>query len=174
MNKIRTQFKVKNLSEERQEQWCRRNMVRIRGVPEQRGEDVYQIVNSVFSDTGVNLHPPDISTCHRTGKLRREGHRDILVLFTQRDVKYNVMRNKHKLRRVPRAQGVYIDEDLTVIRARVVRQLRKDGYTVSTYDGKITAKRHQCDDIYVDYPQDFLSLPWDQERFQQLGINPDF
>ena len=84
------------------------------------------------------------------------------------------MRNKHRLRGLPHARNVFIDEDLTIIRAQVVRELRKEDYKVTTHDGKISARKVGSEDIYVDYPQDFLRLPWDEEKFKQFGINPDF
>ena len=84
------------------------------------------------------------------------------------------MHAKNRLRHVERARGVYIDEELTVIRARVVRELRHQGYVVNTRDGKISARKEGYDTLWIDYPQDFANLPWGEDKFRELGITPDF
>ena len=98
---------------------------------------------------------------------------DIICRFTRRETKLEVMRCKNRLKNVPRAKGVYIDEDLTVLRARVVRELRKEGWLVQTYNGKIHAKK-AGEELWVDQPQEFARLPWGEAKFRELGITPDF
>ena len=96
--KIRTKLRVPKLSTDRQEQWTRGDATRIRTLQEKPNEDTYGIVREVLGDIGVQVMVNDISTCHRTGRKRRNSgrERDIIVYFTQRDTKYTVMRNKHK------------------------------------------------------------------------------
>ena len=171
---IRSELRYHRLSTEHQEQWTRRNHVRIKNVKETRDENTLALVATVCSDIGVNLKPGDISTAHRTGKRIQGRNRDIICWFTRRETKYSVMRSKNRLKNVPRANGVFIDEDLTVLRARVVRELRKEGWFVQTHDGKIHARKQGEDDIWVDHPQEFARLPWGEEKFKELGITPDF
>ena len=171
---IRSEFRSYKLSSDRQEQWSRRNCIRIRGMKEHEGENTIGLVHTVCCDIGVQLRPGDISTSHRTGRRRPDHPRDIIVLFTHRETKYRVMRGRSKLRNIERARGVYIDEDLTVIRARVVKELRREGWFVQTHDGKINAKKEGQQPLWIDYPQEFTRLPWTEEKFRQLGITPDF
>jgi len=84
------------------------------------------------------------------------------------------MRAKNKLRSIPQAKGVFIDEDLTVLHARVVRELHHQGWSVKTHDGKITAEKSGETTLWLDYPDDFKRLPWDSDKFKELGIDTNF
>ena len=98
MDNVRSELRSNKLSVDRQEQWSRRNAIRIRGLNEHRDENTLGLVHKVCSDIGVALCPGDISTTHRTGKRRQARSKDVIVLFTQREIKYRVMRAKNKLR----------------------------------------------------------------------------
>ena len=174
VGQIKQELRKHKLSSERQEQWSRRNMIRIRGTIESLGEDTSHLVHTICSDIGVNLRPGDISTAHRIGKRSANHRRDLLVWFTHRDTKYRVMRARNKLRNIPRARGVFIDEELTQIRSRVVKELRHEGWTVQTHDGKISAQKDGEEDLWVDHPQDFQKLPWNDAKLTEMGIIPDF
>ena len=75
------------------EQYGQRENVRIFGVEEQTGEDVYQQVVDVVKGTGVEFCKSDISVCHRL-PARRQSVKPIIVKFVRRETKLALMKKK--------------------------------------------------------------------------------
>ena len=116
------------------EQYVRRENVRIFGVQEEPGEDVYAKVVSVAEEAGVQITTNDVSTCHRLpGK--GSGPKPLIAKFVRRDTKYQLMKNKRNLKNT----NVFVNDDLAPIRAKVTRELRKrdDVARVHTVNEKI-------------------------------------
>ena len=70
------------------EQYGRRNILRISGIPETDREDNDDFVLRVASDLGVPMSPREIDRSHRVGKVHtgrgpkpNRKHRDIIVIW---------------------------------------------------------------------------------------------
>ena len=107
------------------EQYSRRNCLRIAGVPENQSEntDVYVIDLSRATEAEVSLD--DIERSHRVGKPKNAGRpRDIIVKISS----YRTRRKLYEARTKTRDRGyrgVYINEDLTKSRSKLLLKARK-------------------------------------------------
>ena len=107
------------------DQYSRRNSLRIAGVPENQSEntDVYVIDLSRAIEAEVSLD--DIELSHRVGKPRNAGRpRDIIVKFSS----YRTRRKLYEARTKTRDRGyrgVYINEDLTKSRSKLLLKARR-------------------------------------------------
>ena len=109
------------------EQYDRILNIRITGVEEQEHEAVEDLVKQVCAATEAPIKKEDISACHRMGE-RGNKHRTIICRFVSRDTQSRVMKNKKKLSgKVGYNNQVYINEDLTRLRARLFHLVRKSG-----------------------------------------------
>ena len=105
------------------EQYGRREDIRIFGVEEQTGEDVYQQVLDVVKGTGVEICKSDISVCHRLPARGQSGKPNI-VKFIRRETKLALMKKKSGLRHQS-GRPIYINDDITQLRARLLKSLKE-------------------------------------------------
>lgn len=183
------------------EQYSRRETVRIFGIPESgatreeggemaeadpggREVDLESKILKVFADSGTTIRPEDISTIHRTGQRRRGGNRPVLVRFVSRKKKVEVMRAKKNLKGKQGYQQVFINEDLTALRAKLLRYV-KDLPTIEkawTSEGKIWAKRKTIPGqtannggnktvVAIENPDHLFRLGVDQLDYARLGLD---
>ena len=94
--------------------------MRIFGVQEEPGEDVYAKVVSVAEKAGVQITANDVSTCHRLPG-GGSGPKPLIAKIVRRDTKHQLMKNKRNLKNT----NIFVNDDLTPIRAKVTRELRK-------------------------------------------------
>ena len=126
------------------EQYSRRNIVRIRGIPERRDEDTDEMVKELAAQKlEVKVGYSDIVRSHRIGRKNddKATPRDIIVSFTSHNTKTAIMRNGRKLK----GTKIFINEDLTKIRGAIAweaRKLRREGKLIDTWtrDGMIYIK----------------------------------
>ncbi|KAJ8246345.1 hypothetical protein GJAV_G00266670 [Gymnothorax javanicus] len=125
------------------EQYSRRDNVVIRGIPEEEGEDTNETIKKVGEAIGVNIEDIDISVSHRFGRSQNGKPRPIVVKFVRRDTRTKVMQAKKNLRGSSEYKGVFIDEQLTPLRAKLFSLVKNDADTerVWTVDGKICCIR---------------------------------
>ena len=97
--------------------------VRIFGVEEQTGEDVYQQVVDVVKETGVEICKTDISVCHCLPAKGQSGKPNI-VKFVRRETKLALMKKKSGLRHQS-GRPIYIDDDITQLRERLPKSLKE-------------------------------------------------
>ena len=116
------------------EQYERRENLRIFGVQEEPGEDVYPKVVSVAEKAGVQITANDVSTCHRLPG-GGSGPKPLIAKFVRRDTKLQLMKNNRTLKNT----NIFVNGDLTPIRAKVTRGLRKQDHVarVHTVNEKI-------------------------------------
>ena len=149
-----------------QNQYSRRETLKISNFPEVQGENLRCVVMKVAADCGIRITGDHISVVHRNGRREKGKPRDIVCKFTIRDIKHDLLRNKHKLRRMDGYRYIYLDEHLTPLRSRIVKVLREGGAQVHTTDGKIFA-----DGRMYDSPEDLARLlPLSQDQFIRLGL----
>ena len=105
------------------EQYGRREVIRIFGVKEQTGEDVYQQVVDVVKGTGVEVCKSDISVCHRL-PARGQSGKPINVKFVRRETKLALMKKKSGLRHQS-GRPIYINDNIKQLRARLLKPLKR-------------------------------------------------
>ena len=105
------------------DQYGRRENVRIFGVEEQTGEDVYEQVVDVVKRTSVEYCKSDISVCHRL-PARGQSGKPIIVKFVRRETKLALMKKKNGLRHQS-GRPIYINDDITQLRARLLKSLKE-------------------------------------------------
>ena len=129
------------------EQYSRRNVIRIRGIPEKAGEETDAVVCELAEKKlDVKIAAHDIVRSHRVGR-KGEGKAtplDVIASFTTHNVKTAIMRNGKNLK----GSQVFVNEDMTRIRGKIAweaRQLRRDGKVLDTWtrDGIIFVKKSE-------------------------------
>ena len=158
---------------DKQSQYSRRETIKVSNFPEHEGENLREVMINIAANCGIHINGDHISVIHRNGPRSHGRPRDFICKFTVRDIKHDLMRCKHYLRRVDGFRYVYLDEHLTPLRARIVRALRDSGYTVRTVDGKIhcsiTINGEEVRSFY-DTAEDFGNLPFSEEQCHNLGL----
>ena len=115
---LKKEVKLHTFELDRLEQYSRRESIRICGIDETAGEDTDELARELAADIGVTLKPEDISVSH-TLPGRPGSTQPIIVKFVRRNSK----KSKRKLRDTNR-KGVYINDDLIPLRAKLARILR--------------------------------------------------
>jgi hypothetical protein len=165
---------------DRQEQYSRRETIRICGLPEKIEEDVEKEILRVFSDAGCTVSREEISTAHRNGQKQEGKCRPILVKFVSRRSKTNVMKKKSSLKGKELYKRVYLNDDLTPLRMRLLRLVKKiDGVerASTTPDGRIRCEMKKRPGqtnaavVLVDSPDDLFKLGVDQVDYEELGLH---
>ena len=156
---------------DRLEQYSRRDSFKVFGVPESGPqEDTSQMVVDLAKEIGVELRRDDISVSHRVYVSKKSSKpRPIIAKMVRREKKVEVMKAKKRLRELNDRKDIFIVEDLTQLRVKLVRELRKEPRVekVWTIDGKVFclvkdgAKRVKQ---MIDSPDDLHKIGWSEER----------
>ena len=82
--------------------------MRIFGVEEEPGEDVFAKVVSVAQKTGVSKTKNDVGVCHRlpSGGI---GHKPLIAKFVRRETNHHLMKNKRNLKNT----NIFVNDNLT-------------------------------------------------------------
>ena len=78
----------------------------------------------VFKEAGADVKEEDIAAVHRVGKVGM-GLRPILVKFVSRRKRREVMEKKKSLKGKDGYQKVYINDDLTPLRAKLLALVKR-------------------------------------------------
>jgi hypothetical protein len=176
----RRENRRRHLEWEQQEQYSRRDCVVVKGVPFKRGEDTTDIICRIAFSMGLSIAPSDISVSHRTGKQVGSFPRPIICKFTRRETKY-ILLNNRKATRYIKDDGeghpvkIFIDENLTAMRARVCKKLRDEKTPHMVKDGKIFltgSSESSAEWTVLDSPKDWEGLQWPDHTKVELGIYP--
>lgn len=93
-----------------QEQYSRRNCLRVFGVPESQNEKTDEVVAKVFKDKlNISLPNDAIDRSHRLVRPKSGKSRPIIVKFTR----YNVRESVFLKKRLLKCTGMVVREDLT-------------------------------------------------------------
>ena len=171
-----------HLEGEKRDQYSRREILRVTGVPYKQGEDTTQLIIRIANSLGVYITPNDISVSHRSGRRIGGNSRPILAKFVRRDIKNLILANK-KLAGNIRTDDegnpvrIFIDEELTSMRAKVCKKLRAEKTHHYTRDGKVfiaTGSTPSGAPVFkvFDMPQDWEALEWSDHIKTEIGINP--
>ena len=126
------------------------------------------------ADLGVSIKPDDISVSHRL-PAARGNTRPIIAKFVRRETKTSLMKNKKSLKSKDNRKNVYVDEDLTPLRAKLTRELRADQAIkrVWTIDGKIYCVMDENGKEVkkvINSPDDLLKVGWSEEKVSDLAL----
>ena len=179
-DRAKKQCRRDHLVGDKRDQYSRRENLRVTGVPFHQGEDTNRIMIAIACDLGVTITEADISVSHRSGKRIGDNPRPILCKFVRRDVKNQLLANKMRARNIKRDPydgrlvKIYVDEDLTSMRARVCKKLRQDRVPHYTRDGKVYIASADSDSQFKvhDTPEDWESLEWLDSVKIDVGVYP--
>eukprot|EP00745_Piridium_sociabile_P037166 TRINITY_DN6734_c0_g1_i8.p1 TRINITY_DN6734_c0_g1~~TRINITY_DN6734_c0_g1_i8.p1 ORF type:complete len:171 (-),score=33.64 TRINITY_DN6734_c0_g1_i8:96-608(-) len=107
---------------DRLSQYTRRESVRTAGVKMPQGETAQQVEEKalkIFTDAGASVAPDDIAAVHRADKPRN-GTQAVLVKFVSRRKRREVMEKKKTVRDKPDYKGIFLNDDLIPLRARLL------------------------------------------------------
>lgn len=161
------------------EQYSRRNSVRISGINEAIDEDTDSIVMRLAEKLDVTLSPADIDRSHRVGRTNEQGrdgrrrHRDILVKFSTYNARRRLFMKRKDLRDSEDTKHIFINEDLTTLRSRLLydaRCLVRTNKLNSAYasDGKIFVRDKDDHRRLIKYDSDILEYGDPKEARNEL------
>ncbi|XP_046666447.1 uncharacterized protein LOC124358200 [Homalodisca vitripennis] len=126
------------------EQYSRRNCLEIQGIPEEKNENVLDIVKDVGRALGMDVSEEMIDTCHRLGQKDSgyRGPRGIIVKFVRRLDREALLQKRRERKKDfstrhlsldrPSDVPVYLNESLSPMRRKLLakaRMLKRDrGY----------------------------------------------
>ena len=123
----------------------------------------------------------DISVSHRNGRQTGPTPVPILVRFARRDVKHQILQNRKNTRFIKtdfdgNPVRIFIDENLTFMRAKVCKHMREKKLDPHTRDGKIFLNTSAIDAEptwkVLDAPGEWESLEWPDSVKEEVGIYP--
>ncbi len=159
---------------DKQEQYSRRENLRISGLEEEEdeSEEVLEAKVIELADTiGVKIEQNDISVVHRLGRPREEG-RAVIVRFCHRKKRNEIMRNKKKLK--GRQRKVYINDDMTSLRAKMLNMVKEQETVknVSTREGSILAWLHSGGrPVVINCPDDLQKVGISTPDLKRLNLD---
>lgn len=161
-------------SNDKLEQYSRKENIKIFGLKENPNEDLEMKVIDLSKDIGVDIVADDISVCHRLpggGKYPRPA----IVKFVRRKTKVSIMKAKKNLKELPQRKDVFITDDLTRLRSKIVRYMKDDEKIskVWTIEGKIHCVMSvdgKDQKIKIDDLDDVQKLGWDEGKLEDLGL----
>ena len=165
---------------DRQEQYSRRETIRLTGLKEEEEEDTEKKIMQVFQDTGADVKPDDIAVVHRVGKKGAGKNRPVLVKFVSRKCKAAVMRKKSELKKMDKYKGTYMNDDLTILRSRLLKKAKSAqevDYVTTTPDGRVkcTMKKKTGEmtatTILLENPDDLFKLGFDDIDYEEFGLH---
>lgn len=133
------------------EQYGRRSLIRISGIPEPAEEgDTTENVRKIISDIDPRYEITDIIRSHRVGKPNEQAaavvkHRQIIVRLSDPGVTFRILKCGKNLKENSWYRHVYINEDLTVPRSTICYHARllvkrRKAKNIWTTNGKISLK----------------------------------
>ena len=130
-NRAKQRRRRAHLEGDQRDQYSRREILRVTGVPYMQGENTSQIMVGIACELGVCITEADISVSHRSGRRGGRDPRPILCKFVRRDVKNKILANKKFARNIKfdpygNPVRIFVDEDFRRMRANVTRKLRQD------------------------------------------------
>ena len=149
------------------EQYSRRDNIVVHGLPEQDGECANDVIIAVAAAAGVVVTNGDISTSHRVGRpgnARGGKPRPIVARFVRRDQRTAILRSKKKLKGHAAYNGVFVSEQLSPMRAKLLHAVKNDADTARTWtiDGKIfcTKRATRTASVTFSPPPTTCSTSW--------------
>lgn len=106
------------------EQYSRRNCLRLSNIEEAENEDTDILVLQVARTLKIKMDHRDIDRSHRVGKPGSKPHRDIIVKFATYRARERMFSKRSDLKGSD-MDGVYVNEDLTKKRSKILFEARQ-------------------------------------------------
>ncbi|KAK3107194.1 hypothetical protein FSP39_009061, partial [Pinctada imbricata] len=114
------------------EQYSRKNNIKIYGVKEDRRENTEERVIQLLSDkAGVKVNPDEILAVHRIPKREKDMHKPILLKLKNTDSKAKIMRKRKQVRE--NSGGVRLADDVTFYNTKLISRLQDHRYIDSAW-----------------------------------------
>uniref|UniRef100_A0A8D8Y1M0 FP protein C-terminal domain-containing protein n=1 Tax=Cacopsylla melanoneura TaxID=428564 RepID=A0A8D8Y1M0_9HEMI len=151
---LRRQVKSMAIIIEDLDQYSRNRNIQIDNVPEEQDEDLKEMVINVGKKLDVEIETKEIDAIHRLPTTRKESIKPIVVQFTTRQVRENIMSKRktkittRDLKMAGEEKIVYINEHLTRNKKSIMFEARKlkneKGYKfLWTRNGKIFIRKEE-------------------------------
>ena len=131
-DQLRQQSSIHKYEIDRLEQYTQRESIRVAGLeesPDETDEGLRDTLVKMVRDMEIEIQSSDISVCHRLGRRDsgsgRQRHRPVICKFVARRHKTAVMEKKKNLKGMDEYKRVYVNEDLTPLRSRLLSVARK-------------------------------------------------
>ena len=145
-----------------QQQYSKKENLKVKGIPVRDGENTTEILLELFNSMeNIKVDYKDISTSHRMNGSNANNN-DIIVRFSNRDLKNAIFKEKKQLRRLSTSRfsfpvklnSLYISEHLTKYNEGLfyeARQLKKRGIVkyVWTYNCQIFVRRDDNSEKFI-------------------------
>ena len=177
LDNIKKQTQLQHFKLDVLEQYTRKENIRIHGLPETSDkEDTADEVVKLARKAGVTITMNDISVAHRLPGNRSSGKpRPIIAKFVRRMIKTDFMRKKSNLRSVS-GPRVFVTDDLTKMRAKLLYELKQDDEIDRAYslDCKLFCVKKMPNNeekrFKIDSPDDLFTIGWTEEKVKGLGF----
>ena len=164
---LRARVQTQSFELDRLQQYSRRDNIRVYGIDETADECTNTIIVKLANDMGVEIPEQELSVSHRLG--RKTGKpRPIIAKFVRRDTKTKMMRSKKELRGMSGYRNVFLNDELTTLRSKLVYELKRDETikSVWTIDGRIMCVQEEGGKdvkIMIESPDDLFKVGWSEE-----------
>jgi len=164
---------------DRQEQYIRRENILIYGVEENKedNDDGEKVLFKIADELEIDLEDNEIQRVHRLGQKRRnnEKPRPIIARFVSYKKRNELLTNKRELKNIEGRQHVFVCEDLTPLRYKLLKYMQKscsDTFiTCYTRNGNIKAKLKTTEKwVTVTSPDDLFKHRIDVD-YEQMGCD---
>ena len=137
---------------EQQETYNRRDNIRVLGINEtsrEQPEETIKKIISISKEINAKVEEGDISIAHRL-PAKNVAARPIIVKFSRRIAKVEIMRKKKTLRDKPTTENVKVFEDITRARVKFLKLMKTDKRIASTWtrEGMILYTFQNNDQVY--------------------------
>ena len=174
VNKMRSAVRLNAYENDRLQQYTRRENVRISGIAEVDGENLKLKIIELGDEMGLSITERDINAVHRLGPARQGARsRAIIVRFFARDIKHDFLVNKNKLKDKEAYRNVYINEDLTPLRSKLLQYAKRQDGVDSAYtrEGKVICRIRDGSRVTVESPDDLFKLGLTNIDYAALGLS---
>lgn len=138
---LKAEIEEIKLEKDMNEQYSRRNNLRIFGVQERPEEKTNEILFKIIKDKlNIELNKNDIEVCHRIGVKKVNSDRPIMIKFTSNIIRNEVFYKKKNLK----GSKITIREDLTKMRKEIVSSAVEEfgAKNVWTQGGRVYVHRN--------------------------------
>lgn len=103
------------------ENYQRRENIRISGIPEKSSESPVKVVSEFFRKNGFDVDDKELHVVHRVGKRDSVKPRPFIVRFFNRNIRNKIIRDRRKLK----GSGQTISEDVSNLTMRTLIRVQK-------------------------------------------------
>ncbi|KAK7909612.1 hypothetical protein WMY93_014296 [Mugilogobius chulae] len=175
-NRLNRNILESRFKEDELEQYSRKENVRISGIDEEPNGDepedlLVEKVCKLAAAAGANIKEHDISTAHRLGGSRKQGKtRPVIIRFVSRRKKTDLMKNKSVLRSNDAYKNIFICDDLTRLRYKLLKIAKEKCQHTFIREGRVICK-YEGRYLTINNPDDLFLIGLDDVDYKTFGID---